>query len=168
MKTAIPLKKSEIKTANDIKHLYQELKTARIIKNWDEFAEKIKYGRSYVSRVVNGHEPFTPELKHAIIDTFLNETKNVTSDVTKKNDVWLHIPENEFQQMVLEEVSQLKATVNILKLTVAKHATILNSIADKHPISLSSLDIEEELGKLQRLIDAEADRLLAKDKKKYG
>lgn len=168
MKTNVPSKIFEIKSVSDIKTLYQDLKNnRRLVKNWEEFSDKIGYDRTYISRVVNEHEPLTDEVKDKIKEVFINTTKNVTRSAGTEN-VWLHIPEGEFQQMLLEEVRQVKATVNIVKLTVAKLATALNSLALKSPIPLGSLDIEEELGKIQRLIDGESDRLLELDKKKYG
>jgi hypothetical protein len=60
-----------------IKELYRELKKARMILKWEEFADKIGYDRTYVSRVINGHEPLTQDLIDKIKNTFPNGTKNV-------------------------------------------------------------------------------------------
>jgi hypothetical protein len=152
MKTTVAPNKMDIRSVSDIRKLYQDLKNARLVRNWGEFADKIGYDRTYVSRVVNEHEPFTPELKEKIKDTFLSATKNVPL-----GEIWLSISEKEFQQMILEEIRQLKATANVVKLTAAKIAAKVNTS-----------NIEEEYQTLLKLIDAEADRLLELDKKKYG
>lgn len=154
MNTYVSINKMEIESVDDIKSLYERLKDARIVKNWDEFSKRIDYDRTYVSRVVNGHEPLSPDLINAIVKEFINPTKNVSSA-----DIWLKIPEPEFQKLILEELRQLKATANILKLTVAKNSAKINN---------ESPGIEGEYQAILKLIDAEADRLLELDKKKYG
>lgn len=62
-----------VKTINDIKKLYEILKKARTILNWGEFSDKIKYDRTYISRVLNEHEPLTNEILEKI---------NIAFDVT--------------------------------------------------------------------------------------
>lgn len=154
MKTTVEPYKMDIKSVSDIKALYQNLKNARQVRNWGEFADKIGYDRTYISRVVNEHEPLTPELKDKIKEVFSDTTKNVTS-----GNIWISIPDKEFQQMMLEEMRQLKATANVIKLTVAKISASINE---------ASPGIEGEYQTVLKLIDAEADRLLELDKKKYG
>lgn len=69
----------------------------------------------------------------------------------------LLIDKKEFYTDVLLKLRQTQATVNVLKLTVAKLAA-----------SKAGSKIDEELDWLQTLIDEEADKLLEKDKLKYG
>lgn len=59
-----------------IRALYDELKKARTVLTWDEFADEIKKDRTYISRVMNGHEPLTEQIKDAIEKRF-GTTKNV-------------------------------------------------------------------------------------------
>lgn len=60
-----------------IKSQYKSLKERRLLLNWEELAEIINYDRTYISRVMNGHENLTEELESAIQQAFKNLTNNV-------------------------------------------------------------------------------------------
>lgn len=140
------------KTLRDI------VKEIQFAKDWtiEEVAKSIGYSRVHLTKeMAKGNNN---ELKKLLIEEHSGILQNVSNKPGGKfNNINLSIDKDEFQREVLEQIRQTRATVNILKLTVAKLAA-----------SKVGSEIEEELVKLEKLIDAEADRLLEKDKKKYG
>lgn len=69
-----------VKSVVDVKNLYKILKGMRKVLNWGEFSDQIGYDRTYVSRVLNGHEPLTADLLGKI-----NATFDVTGNVSREN-----------------------------------------------------------------------------------
>lgn len=73
-----------LKTIDDIKNAYNRLKSERKVLNWGEFSELVGYDRTYVSRVLNEHEPLTQEMLDKI-SIKLNETENVPHGTSESN-----------------------------------------------------------------------------------
>jgi 16S rRNA C1402 (ribose-2'-O) methylase RsmI len=134
------------KTLRDI------VKEIQFAKDWtiEQVAKSIGYSRVHLTKEMAKGD--NNELKTLLIDHHREILQNVS-----KGNIRLTIGKDEFQQMILEEIRQLKATANVVKLTAAKIAAKVNSS-----------NIKEEYQMLLKLIDAEADRLLELDKKKYG
>lgn len=73
-------------TISTIKELFQDLKKCRKILNWGEFADKIEKDRTYMSRIMNGHEPLTDTVREVIFSTFVDTTKDVISKGVSEPD----------------------------------------------------------------------------------
>jgi hypothetical protein len=156
MKPTVSTKKMEIKNVNDIRSLYEELKKSRQLKNWGEFADMIGYDRTYISRVVNEHEPLTDEVKNKIIDTFINATHNVPYGTTNGTIV-VPIPDDK-DKMIREmqkQIVRLEARVNVLTITLVE----ITGLLKKKEGAL--VDAE-----LSQAIDLEAKRLLVQLREK--
>jgi len=63
MEALVTVKKYDI---NGIKTAFRQLKDARVVLTWGEFADNIKYDRTYVSRVMNGREKLSPEFQEEV------------------------------------------------------------------------------------------------------
>lgn len=139
-----------------MEHLGENLKSYRNSRGWtqSQMANFLKIGyRTYQTIEKTGVVAKADDLKRIYEKTSVN-TKNISHDSAP---ITLSFNENDFQKMVLVELRQLQATVNIVKLTVAKLAA-----------SKAGSEIESELDRLNTLIDREADRLMKKDKEKFG
>lgn len=88
----------KVKDVASIKEYYALLKKDRKVMNWQEFAERIGYDRTYVSRVLNGHETLTQDFvdkinnaKFSTADYVSHETEDVTKKyialLEKQNDI---------------------------------------------------------------------------------
>jgi transcriptional regulator with XRE-family HTH domain len=86
-----------------IKEEYKELKKRRIVLTMEEFSQKIGYGRTYLSRVLNGHEPLTDDIKRKVA-AYLNETLNVPSEPPKGEEKPAQDPPEETQQSLIDKM----------------------------------------------------------------
>jgi hypothetical protein len=148
----------EINSVDDIKTLFKDLKQRRVIITWAEFADKVEYDRTYVSRVINGHEPLTEDFKAKIKKTFRDVTKNVASgEKGVFND--LHFEDEDLGKIIgelKEENIELKARVTVLSVALAKVISVQTGKA--------IVDVVQELSEA---FDLEIAKILLELKKKH-
>jgi transcriptional regulator with XRE-family HTH domain len=75
-----------VKDIEGVKKLFKQLKRDRKVLNWQEFADEVDLSRTYISRVLNKHEPLTDEFLDKINNAFHCDTETVNNG-TKKEPV---------------------------------------------------------------------------------
>lgn len=111
-----------VKDIESIKRLYDDLRAKREVLNWHEFADKIKYKRPYLSRVLNGHEPLTEELLKAVNDTFCTKAVSRETNVENSTD-W----KEEYLKLAKEHMELLKQKPGKINLDELKDLVESNS-----------------------------------------
>lgn len=142
----------------DIRELYKRLRKDRIVLTYGEFSEKMGYHRTYISRVLNGHEPLTKDIIDRINSTSFYDTKNVphgtsgsTKPFTVKTDLDKFIGER------TEISNAIEAAVRVLKVKLVE----IEAKITKRPFSSVSLEFD-------RLMQDELKQIEADMKKKYS
>lgn len=144
----------------EIKALYADLKKARTIMTWGEFAGQIESDRTYISRVMNGHEPLTRGLQKKIFEKFINTTKNVSRETKIPKDRTDELIESlkNTNEMLVEVI---KNNLNIIQSNLTTNQMMINSIqvrqSAQHHVMLESLDRIEK--KKEGTLSAKADKI---------
>lgn len=118
-----------------IKQLFADLKKRRLVMTWQEFAEKVGYDRTYISRVINGHESLTEELVKKIRETDFESTENVTN-VTNEDTPAVVDPINPHPSSLSKD-----ETIAILVRQQANLSALLNRLVTLERIAKQNSDI---------------------------
>jgi hypothetical protein len=143
------------------KTLREIVKEIQFAKDWtvEDVAKSIGYSRVHLTKEMSKGD--NSELKKLLLSKHADTLQNVSRSKSKGNDdnetLIINADLNKHLKDLTKDIVQTKATVNILKVTVAQLAATSAGKA-----------IGTMLVELQKAIDEESDRLFSEMKKKYG
>lgn len=143
----------KISTLKSIKEWFEQLREARAVLTWAEFAKKVGYNRTYVSRVINEQEPLTEEFIKAIRNAIDNGTFSVPRITPNKKEtpskVEGVIPVSEYIQEIKRRADEAERNRQVLEELFRGNQDIMRS-------SLASLaNLQEAMAETQQLILAQ-------------
>jgi plasmid maintenance system antidote protein VapI len=128
-----------------IKKLFAQLKKDRKVLNWGEFADAVGYDRTYISRVINGHETLTADLLKVINNTTFGETKDVVHTTNNVVDESVVKSKDQTIGELKAHIETLKEQVQLLKAQCANLGALRKYAQGAHARLLTLLECQKLL-----------------------
>lgn len=145
---------------NYLKLVYRELYSKGIVKNQNDFGEKLGYNKSYVSELMNGRKPITEKIKQEIIAKFPTLQEN-TNIIDNTNSVRI-FEANKSNSNISRFFSSVKEIWNTITYPTSE---LTETLADAYK---AVEDMKEDYEKRIEMLEIENQKLKEENQKLKG